>query len=43
VRVELQQNQSIFLSRGFQEIGREAHAGFDYPTSIRMRKTVGAR
>lgn len=43
VRVELPQNQRIFLSRGFQEIGREAHAGFDHPTSIRMRKPVGAR
>jgi ribosomal protein S18 acetylase RimI-like enzyme len=43
VRVELPQNQHIFLSRGFQEVGREAHAGFDHPTSIRMRKAVGAR
>ena len=43
VRIALRQNQRIFLSRGFREVGRETHAGFEHPTSIRMQKPVGAR
>ncbi|HTS91864.1 MAG TPA: GNAT family N-acetyltransferase [Stellaceae bacterium] len=43
VRIALSQNQRIFLSRGYREVGRETHAGFDRPTSIRMQKPVNAR
>jgi len=43
VRVALAENQAYFRARGYREIGREAHPGFDRPTSILMQKTVGAR
>jgi len=43
VRIALPQNQRIFLARGYREVGRETHAGFANPTSIRMQKPVGAR
>jgi ribosomal protein S18 acetylase RimI-like enzyme len=39
VRVALPENQRFFASLGYVEIGREAHAGFDEPTFILMRKT----
>ncbi|WP_422002818.1 GNAT family N-acetyltransferase [Reyranella sp.] len=40
VRVVLTGNQRLFASLGYAEIGREAHAGFDHPTSINMRKAL---
>lgn len=41
VRVVLTDNQRLFRSLGYVETGREAHPGFDYPTSINMRKVLG--
>jgi ribosomal protein S18 acetylase RimI-like enzyme len=41
VRVVLTDNQKLFASMGYVETGREAHAGFDHPTSINMRKALG--
>ena len=43
VRIALPENQAFFRARGYRETGREAHPGFDHPTSIRMQKAVGAR
>ncbi|MBS0224400.1 MAG: GNAT family N-acetyltransferase [Proteobacteria bacterium] len=40
VRVVLTENQRLFRSLGYVEIGREAHPGFDHPTSINMRKSL---
>jgi len=40
VRVVLTDNQQLFESLGYREISREAHEGFDYPTSINMRKAL---
>lgn len=40
VRVVLTDNQALFQSLGYREISREAHEGFDYPTSINMRKAL---
>jgi ribosomal protein S18 acetylase RimI-like enzyme len=40
VRVVLTDNQRLFNSLGYREISREAHPGFDYPTSINMRKAL---
>ena len=44
-RVELAENHSTFAALGFAKVGESAHAGFDRPTSITMRKVVvpGAR
>lgn len=39
-RVELVENQAVFLAMGFQEVGRKAHAGFARPTSITYRRAV---
>ncbi len=36
----LTDNQRLFQSLGYREISREAHPGFDYPTSINMRKSL---
>lgn len=41
-RVELSGNQAAFARLGFRETGRTAHPGFDRPTSITMRKEIGA-
>ena len=41
VRVVLTENQRLFASLGYVEVSREAHPGFDYPTSINMRKPLG--
>ncbi len=38
VRIALPANQRLFHSLGYREISREAHPGFDHPTSINMRK-----
>jgi ribosomal protein S18 acetylase RimI-like enzyme len=40
VRVVLTDNQRLFASMGYRETDREAHPGFDYPTSINMRKRL---
>jgi len=40
VRVVLTENQQLFSSLGYVEISREAHEGFDHPTSINMRKAL---
>ena len=40
VRIVLVENQQLFSSMGYVETSREAHEGFDHPTSINMRKTL---
>ncbi|MFO1079968.1 MAG: GNAT family N-acetyltransferase [Reyranellaceae bacterium] len=40
VRIVLTDNQRLFAALGYAEIGREAHPGFDRPTSINMRKPL---
>jgi ribosomal protein S18 acetylase RimI-like enzyme len=40
VRIALPENQRLFNSLGYREISREAHPGFDRPTSINMRKAL---
>jgi len=40
VRVVLTENQRLFGSLGYVETSREPHPGFDYPTSINMRKAL---
>ena len=40
VRVVLTGNQRLFQSLGYREISRDAHEGFDHPTSINMRKAL---
>jgi ribosomal protein S18 acetylase RimI-like enzyme len=40
VRVELTGNQATFARLGFRETGRTAHAGYDRPTSVTMRKIL---
>ena len=40
VRMVLTDNQQLFASMGYLETDREAHPGFDYPTSINMRKRL---
>jgi len=38
----LTDNQKLFQSLGYREISREAHDGFDYMTSINMRKALSS-
>ena len=40
VRISLPGNLRFFEAHGFREIGREAHPGFDHPTSINMAKRL---
>jgi predicted N-acetyltransferase YhbS len=40
VRIALPDNQRLFASCGFLEVGREAHPGFAEPTMIRMEKRL---
>jgi ribosomal protein S18 acetylase RimI-like enzyme len=40
VRVVLTDNQRLFNALGYVETSREPHPGFDYPTSINMRKAL---
>lgn len=40
VRIVLTGNQQLFQSLGYREISRDAHEGFDHPTSINMRKAL---
>jgi ribosomal protein S18 acetylase RimI-like enzyme len=42
VRVVLTDNQKLFASMGYVETSRESHPGFDYPTSINMRKALSS-
>ena len=42
VRVVLTGNQRFFASLGYVETSRDAHPGFDYPTSINMRKALAS-
>jgi len=39
-RIELTENHATFAALGFAKVGETAHAGFDRPTSITMRKPV---
>jgi predicted N-acetyltransferase YhbS len=39
-RIELTANHATFARLGFRETGRTAHAGYDRPTSITMRKVL---
>lgn len=39
-RIELTGNQAAFARLGFVETERTAHAGYDRPTSVTMRKTL---
>ena len=39
-RVELLENHAIFRALGFVETRREAHAGYDHPTTITFRKPL---
>ena len=40
-RIELIENHKTFASLGFVKTSESAHQGYDYPTSITMRKRVG--
>jgi predicted N-acetyltransferase YhbS len=40
VRIVLTENQRFFTALGYVETSREAHPGFDHPTSITMRKPL---
>ena len=40
-RIELTDNHATFAAMGFHETGRTAHPGYDRPTSITFRKSVG--
>ena len=42
VRVVLTDNQRLFEELGYRETSREAHPGFDHPTSINMRKPLAS-
>ncbi|MEP1205853.1 MAG: GNAT family N-acetyltransferase [Rhizobiaceae bacterium] len=39
-RIELVENHQAFANLGFVKVGEDAHAGYDRPTSIRMRAKV---
>ena len=41
-RVELIENHATFGKLGFVKVGEDAHAGYDRPTSIRMRAPLRA-
>jgi GNAT superfamily N-acetyltransferase len=43
VRIELEANRDFFAAQGFVETARGAHAGYDRPTWIVMRKRLAAR
>ncbi|HWK46352.1 MAG TPA: GNAT family N-acetyltransferase [Stellaceae bacterium] len=40
VRLSLPRNRHLFESLGFEAIGTEAHAGFDHPTTLLMRRRL---
>lgn len=39
-RIELTENHAAFAAMGFHEVGRTAHAGYDRPTSVTMRRRI---
>ncbi len=39
-RIELAENHATFAHMGFRKVGETAHAGYDRPTSITMRRDV---
>jgi len=39
-RIELTENHETFGALGFHKVGESAHAGYDRPTSITMRRPV---
>ncbi len=41
VRVALEANQRLFARLGYREVRRTAHPGFEEPTSIDLRKSLG--
>lgn len=41
VRIELVENQAAFQRMGFEIVGKGAHDGFDVPTYVIMRKSLG--
>lgn len=41
-RVELVENHRTFAALGFEKVAESAHAGYDRPTTITMRKHVGS-
>lgn len=43
VRIALPENQRFFAARGYRETGRDTHAGFAEPTSIRLAKPLAPR
>lgn len=42
-RIELVENHQTFAQLGFVKCGESAHDGYDRPTSITMRKTIGPK
>ena len=40
VRLALEANQRLFARLGYSEVSRTAHPGFEYPTSIDLRKLL---
>lgn len=40
VRLSLDKNRKLFVSRGFREVSLHAHKGYDHPTYARMEKPV---
>ncbi len=40
-RIELIENHATFAALGFETVAKTAHAGYDRPTSITMRRRVG--
>jgi predicted N-acetyltransferase YhbS len=40
VRIALPENVALFTALGYREVGREAHPGFNAPTSITMEKRI---
>jgi len=43
VRIALPENLRFFQALGYGEVGRDTHAGFESPTSIRLAKRLGPR
>lgn len=43
VRIALPENLRFFQALGYVEVGRDTHAGFDQPTSIRLAKRLDPR
>ena len=39
-RVELTENHAAYAAMGFREVGRTAHDGYNWPTSVTMRYTI---